>query len=144
MEPEPQDKRRGIRRDQLHIIGDPSAVKIRTPLSEDNLGPGNTETEAPKSTRNSRSESISFTKRRVELQNSSGVEATGGPAGWTGVCRTTRFLKNNNVSCSCCPSHHASYETNRVRTELEIWTSELESENAWREGSLRSWKSSES
>ena len=70
-----QEKRRGIRWDPLHIIGDPSAVKRWTLLSEDNLGPGNTETEALESTRNSRSEIISFTNRRVELQNSSGAEA---------------------------------------------------------------------
>ena len=45
-------------------------------LSEDNLGPGNTETEAPESTENSWLESISFRNRRVELQNSLGAEAT--------------------------------------------------------------------
>ena len=35
MEPEPQEKRRGISRVPLHTIGDPSAVKRRTPLSEE-------------------------------------------------------------------------------------------------------------
>ena len=144
MEPEPQKKRRGIRHDPLHIIGELSAVKRWIPLSEDDLGPGNTETEAPESTRNSRLESIPFTNRRVELQSSSGAEATGGLAGWTIVftCQTTCFPKRNKVSCSCWPSHHVSYETNRDQTELEIWTLELKSENAWREGSSQSWESS--
>ena len=85
--------------------------------------------------------------RRVELQNSSGTEATEGPAGWTGVstCRTTCFPKRNRVSCSWWPSHHVSYETSIIQAELETWTTEpesenvkenvSESENVWTEGS---------
>ena len=143
MEPEPQENRRDIRRVPLHTIGDPSAFRRQTPLSEEDLGPGNTEAEAQESTSNSRLERISFRKRRVELQNYSGAEATGGPAGWTAVstCQTTRFPKRNKVSCSCWLSHNVSCETNRVWTEKKIWTSELESENASREGSSRSWSS---
>ena len=94
MEPEPQENHRGISRVPLHTIGDLSAVKRQTPSNEEDLGLGNTDMEAPESTRNSKLERMSFRKRRVELQNSSGAEATRGePAGWTGVstCLTTRF-----------------------------------------------------
>ena len=108
MEPETQENRRGIRRVPLHTIGDPLAVRRQTMSSEEDLGPGNTETEALESTRNSWSERMSFRKRRVKVQNSSGAESTGGQVGWTGVstCRTTCFPKRNKVSCGCWPFHH--------------------------------------
>ena len=48
----------------LQIIGEPSAVRRLTPLEEVDFGPGNTEREAPKWTRNSLSERISFRNRR--------------------------------------------------------------------------------
>ena len=54
----------------LQIIGDPSAVRRQTPSEEVDFGPGNTETEAPKSTKNSLSERTSFRNRREKLQNS--------------------------------------------------------------------------
>ena len=118
-----------MRQEPLQNIEEPSAVNRWTPSTEEDLGPGNTETEAPESTRNSRSERISFTNRRVGLQNSPGAVATEGPAGWTEVstCRTTRFPKRNRVFCSWRLSHHVSCETSIGQAELEIWTTEPES-----------------
>ena len=60
---------------------------------------------------------MSFRKRRVELQNSSGAEATGGGlAGWTGVstCWTTHFPKRNKVFYSCWLSYLTSCGISRV------------------------------
>ena len=86
----------------MQNIEDPSAVSKQVPSAEDDLGLGNTETEAPESTRNSRLERMSVTNRRAELQNSAEAEVTEGPAGWTGVStyQTTRFPKRNSVSCN--------------------------------------------
>ena len=120
----------------LQTIRDLLAVRRQTPSSKEDLGPGNTDTKAPESTRNSLLERMSFRKRRVELQNSSGAEATGGgPAGWTGVstCQTTGFLKRNKISNSCQLSGNASCGTIRVMTEQRIWKLEMGFENTWRE-----------
>ena len=64
LDPALQENRRGIILVPLQIIGDPSAVRRRTPSEEVDFGPGNTETEAPESTRNSLSERMSFRNRR--------------------------------------------------------------------------------
>ena len=61
----------------LQIIGDPSAVRRRTPSEEVDFGPGNTETEAPESTKNSLSERISFRNRREKLHNSGSGSGSG-------------------------------------------------------------------
>ena len=53
LESEPQEKRWGMIRVQLHITGEPSAVRSRTLSAEVDLGPENTETEAQESLRNS-------------------------------------------------------------------------------------------
>ena len=128
-------------REPLHIIGEPSAVRRRTLLMDEDLGPGNIDTEEPESTKNLQSDRISFRKMRDELQNSSGAEARGGKrAGSTGVstCRTASFPTWNMVSCSSKLSHHAFYETSRLLEASGIWTLEQGSENVWREGS--SWR----
>ena len=52
LELEPQEKRRWMIHGPLHITRKLSAVRRRTPSEEVDLGPGNTETEAPESTRN--------------------------------------------------------------------------------------------
>ena len=134
-------------REPLQNIGEPSVVRRGTPSADKNFGPGNTDTEAPESTKNSRSERISFRKMRDELRNSSGAEATGGElAGWMGVstCRTASFPTWNKVSCSLELSHHVSYETSRLQEASENGMMELGLENAWREGSSRRADSSES
>ena len=61
----------------LQIIGDPSAVRRRTPSEDVDFGPGNTETEAPESTRNSLLERISFRNRREKLHNSGSGSGSG-------------------------------------------------------------------
>ena len=53
-------------REPLQNMDEPSAVSRRIPLTEEDLGPGNTETEAPESMRNSRPERISCTNRTTE------------------------------------------------------------------------------
>ena len=103
---EPKEKHRGMMPDPLYTIGVPSAVRRQTPLVEVEFGPGNTETEAPESKRNSLSEKISQRKKREEHQILSGTGAetgTGtGPAGWLGAstCRTTSFPNPSTASCS--------------------------------------------
>ena len=64
LESEPQENLSVIRRDILQNIEDPSAVSKRVPSVEDDLGLGNTETEAPESTRKSRPDRVSRTNRR--------------------------------------------------------------------------------
>ena len=67
------------------------------------LGPKEHDSERQESTKNSRSDKMSFRKMREELQNSSGAEARGGePAGLTGIStyRTASFPTCNTVSCS--------------------------------------------
>ena len=61
-------------REPLQNMKDPSAVRKRVPSVEDDLGLGNTETEAPESTRNSRLERTSDTNRRSELEHSAEAE----------------------------------------------------------------------
>ena len=120
----------------LQNIGEPSAVRRQTPLEDKDLGPGNTDTEAPESTKNSGLERIIFRKMRDELQNSSGAETTGGePEGWAGVStrRTASFRTWKIFSCSLKPSPHVSYETIRLQEALENRMMELGSENVWRE-----------
>ena len=86
LELEPQVNQRGMMRELLHIISEPAAIRRPTPSTDEDLGPGNTDTEAPESTKNSRLDRMSFRKMREELQNSSGAEARGGErAGWTRV-----------------------------------------------------------
>ena len=107
----------------LHTIEEPSAFRRQTSSSEEALGTGKTDTEAPESTKNSLSDRISFRKMREEQQISSGTEARGGAgaeeglAGWMGVstCLTASFPTWNTVSCSGLPCLHASYRTNRPR-----------------------------
>ena len=96
LESEPQENCRGM-------IGEPSAVRRCTLLTDEDLGPGNTKTEAPESTKISRTDRISFMKMRDELQKSSRAEVRGGePAGWTRIstCWTASFPTWNTVSCS--------------------------------------------
>ena len=146
LEPEPQEKQRGMMRVPLHYIGEQSAVSRRTSLTDEDLGPGNTNTEAPELTRNSWLDRIFLRKMREELQNSTGAEAIGGEsAGWTGVstCRTASFPTWNMVSCSLEASHHVFYETSRLEEALENRMMELGLEKTWREGSSRREDSSE-
>ena len=121
----------------LQIIGDPSAVRRLTPSEEVDFGPGNTETEAPESTKNSLSERISFKNRREKLQNSGSGSGSGSgsslkkPAGWKGrsTCRTASFPTLNRVSGTaelCC---RVSYDTNRDPEKQEILTKEQALQN---------------
>ena len=116
----------------LQIIGDPSAVRRRTPSEEVDFGPGNTETEAPESTKNSLSERISFRNRREKLQNSGSGSGSSSKklTGWKGrsTCRTASFATQYRVSGNaelCC---HASYGTNRDPEKQEILMTEQELE----------------
>ena len=65
----------------LQIIRDPSAVSRRTPPEEVDFGPGKTEIEARKLTRNSLSDRMSFRNRReyisTHLRLRECVEETG-------------------------------------------------------------------
>ena len=124
--------------ERVHVIGEPSSVRRHTLSTDVDLGPGNTDTEAPESTKNSGSDRMSFRKMRKELQNSSGAEARGGePAGLMGVsaCRTASFPTWYMVSCSLEPSHHVSYKTSRLLEASKIRMTEQGLKNAWREGS---------
>ena len=85
MDPEPQEKLRGMILDPLHIIGDPSAVRRRTQLEEEALGPGKSDTEVPESTKHSLSDRISFRKMREEQHISSGTEVRGGAGAEVGL-----------------------------------------------------------
>ena len=76
-----QENLREMRREPLQNMNEPSAVSRQIPWTEEDLGPGNTETEAPESMRNSRPERISCTNKRVGLLNMSWDEATDEPAG---------------------------------------------------------------
>ena len=116
----------------LQISGDPSAVRRQTPLEEVDFGPGNTDTEAPESTKNFLSERISFRNRREKLQNSGSGSGSSSkkPAGWKGrsTCRTASFPTPYRVSGNaelCC---HASYGTNRDPEKQEILMTEQELE----------------
>ena len=64
LDPEPQENRRGMMRELLHIIGEPFAFRRHTPSKDKDLGPGNTNTEAPEFTKNSQSDRIFFRKMR--------------------------------------------------------------------------------
>ena len=119
---------------QLQTIEDPSAIRRQTPSEESDLGPGNPETEAPESTKNSWSERISRRNRREKLHNSglgSGSVPrfnSEKPAGWKGssACRTASFPTPNRVSYSSELYLHASYGTNTVLEKMENEKMELE------------------
>ena len=53
LEPDPHENLREMSREPLQNIDEPSAVSRRIPSTEEDLGPGKNETEAPESTRNS-------------------------------------------------------------------------------------------
>ena len=82
----------------LQNIGDPSAVRRRTPSAESDLGPGNTETEAPEWTKISRSDRISLRNRREKLHN---------------------YMTPKRVSYSAELYLHASYGTNIDLEKME-------------------------
>ena len=135
LERDPQENLKGMSREPLQYMGEPSAVSRRKPSTEEELGPGKTETEAPESTRNSRPDRISRTNRREgQLILSKG--ATVAPAGWIGesTCRTTRFPKRNRVPYSLMHHPHVSCDTSRFR-RLKIWKKELGSEKGKENGS---------
>ena len=126
LESEPQENLSVIRRDPLQNIEDTSAVSKRVPSVEDDRGLGNTETEAPESTRNSRLERISCTyKTKLQMNRQDG--------------RRNRFPRRNRVLCSWRRSYHACYGTSRIRKKLKNWRTELENaresgfepENVW-------------
>ena len=65
MELDPHENLRGMSREPLQNIDELSAVSRRISSTEEDLGPGKTETEAPELTRNSRPERTSCTNKRV-------------------------------------------------------------------------------
>ena len=89
-------------------MGVPSAVSNLTLLEEVDMGPGNMDTEASESTRNSLSDRISLRNNREEQNTScssgteAGTEIGTELAGWTGTstCWTAGFLRLYKVSCS--------------------------------------------
>ena len=115
----------------LQTIGEPSAVRRRTPSEESDLGPGSTETEAPESTKNSRSDRISLRNRREKLHNSgSGTGFFSGSdsgfilkklAGWKGssTCLTASFPNPGRVSYSADLCLHVSCDTNMDLEKME-------------------------
>ena len=131
----------------LQIIGDPSAVRRLTPSEEVDFGPGNTETEAPESTKNSLSERISFRNRREKLHNLDAGSGSGSgssskkPAGWKGrsTCRTASFPIPNRASGNAELCYHASYGTNRVGEKQEILMTEQELEIVKTQERVCSW-----
>ena len=144
----PKENRRGIILVPLQTIREPSAVKKQTHSEESDLGPGNTETEASKSTKNSRSESISCRSSR-EILRSSGICSGSGsgtgselnlekPAGWKGssTCQTAIFLTPNRVFYSSVLYLYASSDTNRSLEKMKNGRTELEF--GWRSLSKRS------
>ena len=131
----------------LQIIRDPSAVRRRTPLEEVDFGPGKTETEAPESTRNSLSESMSYRNRREKLHISGSGSGSGSgsaskkPAGLKGssTCRTASFLIWNRVSDNAELCYHVSYDTNKVPEKQENGVMEQELENVSMQERAWSW-----
>ena len=88
-------------------------------MEAEDLGPGNTETEALESTQNSRLERI-FQRNWRDIHKVQSLEqaperARKKLAGWAEVstCWTTSFPTRKRVSSSSELSHHASYGTSR-------------------------------
>ena len=125
----PQENQRGMILVPLQTIGEPSAVRRQTSLEESDLGPGNTETEAPESNKNSRLERISCRNSREKL-HCSGTGSWSGtgsdnslekPAGWkeSSTCQTASFPTPSRVSYSAELCIHVSTDTNMDLDKME-------------------------